>query len=175
MKNVLISDVTTADTAELLQIYAPYVTDTAISFEYDVPNESEFRSRIEQISAKYPYIKATVDGQIVGYAYASTFKGRRAYDYSAETTIYLKKDCRGMGIGKILYTELENRLKLRGILNMNACIAVPSSDDEYLTDDSIKFHHKMGFTDVGVFHKCGYKFGKWYDMMWAEKLIGEHK
>lgn len=87
-----IEKVSTADAEELLAIYAPYVEETAISFEYEVPSVDEFRNRIEQISAKYPYIKAVVDGKIAGYAYAAGFKDRKAYDWSVETTIYIRKD-----------------------------------------------------------------------------------
>ena len=158
-----IEKVSTADAEELLAIYAPYVEETAISFEYEVPSVDEFRNRIEQISAKYPYIKAVVDGKIAGYAYAAGFKDRKAYDWSVETTIYIRKDCRQLGLGKALYENLEKLLKEMGILNMNACI------------DSYRFHKKMGFTLVGRFHNSGYKFGEWYDMIWMEKMIGEHE
>lgn len=95
-----IEKVSTADAEELLALYAPYVEETAISFEYEVPSVDEFRNRIEQISAKYPYIKAVVDGKIAGYAYAAGFKDRKAYDWSVETTIYIRKDCRQLGLGK---------------------------------------------------------------------------
>lgn len=163
------------DASELLGIYGPYVKDTAISFEYEVPSLEEFTSRIVNISSKYPYIKAvSEDGTILGYAYATAFKGRRAYDWSVETTIYIRQDCRRGGIGRALYEELEFRLKDMGILNMNACIASPKSEDEHLTSDSIYFHGNMGFTKVGTFHDCGYKFNSWYDMIWMEKIIGEH-
>jgi len=170
-----IEKVSTADAKELLAIYAPYVEETAISFEYEVPSVEEFRNRIEQISAKYPYIKAVVDGKIAGYAYAAGFKDRKAYDWSVETTIYIRKDCRQMGLGKALYEKLEELLKEMGILNMNACIASPAAESGHLTDDSYRFHKKMGFTLVGRFHNSGYKFGEWYDMIWMEKMIGEHK
>ena len=74
-----------------------------------------------------------------------------------------------------LYEELENILKQQGILNVNACIAYPQAEDEYLTKDSVLFHEKLGYTMVGTFHQCGYKFHRWYDMVWMEKFIGEHR
>ena len=169
-----IEKVSTADAEELLTIYAPYVEETAISFEYEVPSVDEFRNRIEQISAKYPYIKAVVDGKIAGYAYAAGFKDRKAYDWSVETTIYIRKDCRQLGLGKALYENLEKLLKKMGILNMNACIAYPSTEDEDLNKNSVEFHTHMGYRLVGEFYKCGYKFHRWYNMVWMEKLIGEH-
>jgi phosphinothricin acetyltransferase len=170
-----IEAVSAKDAEELLDIYAPYVRETAISFEYDVPSVDEFRERISNISAKYPYIKAVDDdGSIVGYAYANTFKARAAYDWSVETTIYVRKNQRRTGVGKALYESLEGFLRKMGILNMNACIAVTSKEDSHLTNDSVYFHEKMGFQPVGTFHNSGYKFHTWYDMIWMEKMIGNH-
>ena len=79
-----------------------------------------------------------------------------------------------MGIGRILHDELERELKDRGILNMYACIAYPKEDDEYLDKNSAIFHAHLGYRLVGEFYDCGYKFGRWYNMVWMEKLIGEH-
>ena len=95
------------DAAELLAIYAPYVLETAISFEYEVPTVEEFRQRILDTAAKYPYLKAVEQGRILGYAYAHPFIDRRAYDWSVETTIYLQREARGNGIGRALYEALE--------------------------------------------------------------------
>ena len=167
--------VTMDDAEELLSIYAPYVRDTAISFEYEVPSLSEFQDRIRNISSALPYIKAVEAGKILGYAYASKFKNRKAYDWSVEVTIYVRKDSRRSGVGKLLYHALEDSLKRMGILNMNACIALPKENDKHLSNDSYYFHEKMGFHLVGTFHNSGYKFNTWYDMIWMEKIIGEHK
>lgn len=169
-----IEKVTIEDAEELLAVYAPYVRDTAISFEYVVPSVEEFADRILQISAKYPYIKAVEDGKIMGYAYANTFKGRKAYDWSVETTVYVRRDAKRNGIGRRLYECLEQSLRKMGVLNMNACIASVKVDDEFLTNDSMYFHSRMGFTEVGRFHNSGYKFDRWYDMIWMEKMIGSH-
>ena len=169
-----IEKATVDDAEELLAIYAPYVRDTAISFEYVVPSVEDFTDRILQISEKYPYIKAVEDGKIIGYAYANTFKGRKAYDWSVETTVYVRRDAKRNGIGRRLYECLEQSLKKMGVLNMNACIASAKVEDEFLTNDSMYFHSRMGFTEVGRFHNSGYKFGRWYDMIWMEKMIGPH-
>ena len=163
------------DAKELLSIYAPYVQDTAISFEYEVPSLSEFQDRIRNISSVLPYIKAVEAGEILGYAYAGKFKNRKAYDWSVEVTVYVRKDSRKSGIGKLLYHALEDSLKRIGVLNMNACIAIPRENDEHLSNDSYCFHEKMGFRLVGTFHNSGYKFNTWYDMIWMEKIIGEHQ
>lgn len=173
--SIVISKVEVEDAEELLNIYAPYVKETAITFEYEVPSVEDFRNRIATISAKFPYIKATIDGTIVGYAYANTFKSRAAYDWSVETTVYVRQDRRRQNIGQKLYEALTKSLKDMGILNMNACIASPSSPSEHLTDDSIRFHEALGFTTVGTFHNSGYKFGEWFDMIWMERIIGTHE
>ena len=172
--NVLIRKVNIEDAEEILEIYAPYVTETAITFEYEVPSKAEFRDRIEKITKKYPYLVAVINEKIVGYAYASTFKDRAAYDWCVETSIYLKKDFHGNGIGKRLYEALEAALKKQNILNVNACITYVEAADEYVSNASMHFHKKMGYQLVGRFHQCGYKFGKWYDMIWMEKMLGEH-
>lgn len=163
------------DAVALLEIYAPYVEHTAISFEYEVPSAEEFRERIVNRLENYPYLVAEVDGRMLGYAYTSPFVGRAAYGWSAETTIYLREDCRKMGVGRALYEALEKVSKAQNILNLNACIGYPQEEDEYLTMNSVKFHEHMGYQIVGMFHNSGYKFGRWYHMVWMEKLIGEHK
>ena len=173
-KEVRIRTATKADAPALLNIYAHYVEQTAITFEYEVPSVEEFAGRIEHILEKYPYLVAEAEGEIVGYAYAGTFKARAAYDWSVETTIYVNQKKKRMGIGGKLYAALEEALRAQHILNLNACIGYPQKEDEYLTKDSEKFHQKLGYRLVGTFHDSGYKFGRWYDMIWVEKMLGEH-
>lgn len=163
-----------SEAQELLNIYAPYVEETAITFEYEVPSLEEFRQRMIHTLQKYPYLVAVKEGEIVGYAYAGAFHVRRAYDWAAEATVYIKKDCKGRGCGKKLYQALEEILRRQNIVNMYACIAACEQPDEYLNDDSPRFHEHMGFVKIGTFSSCGYKFGKWYDMIWMEKMLGEH-
>lgn len=162
------------DAAELLAIYAPYVKNTAITFEYDVPSVEEFAQRIRSVSSRYPYIAAELDGEIIGYAYASAFHTRAAYDWSVEMSIYLKQEKRRFGIGGKLYDIMEAMLRKQGFLNLNACIAYSDIEEETLTKASVRFHEKRGFSIIGRFSKCGYKFNRWYDMVWMEKHIGEH-
>lgn len=163
-----------SDAPELLAIYAPYITKTAISFEYDVPSVEEFTDRIRTTLEKYPYLAAESDGHIVGYCYVSILHGRQAYDWSVETSIYVDQNCKRMGIGKKLHDALEQALSAMGILNLYACIAFPIGEDPYLTEDSVHFHEHLGFTHTAHFHKCGYKFNRWYDIVWMEKTIGKH-
>ena len=79
------------------------------------------------------------------------------------------------GIGRKLYETLEEQLAQQGIKNLYACIGSPIEEDEYLTNNSEQFHAHLGFVKVGEFHKCGFKFGRWYNMIWMEKIIGEHR
>ncbi len=172
--NVSIRMATEADAEEILNIYSPYVTDTAITFEYDIPSITEFSRRIRDTLKMYPYIVALEEKCIVGYTYASAFKQRAAYNWAVETTVYLKQDCRGRGLGKKLYLTLEDILERQNILNLNACIAYTSVKDVHLDNTSMAFHQHLGYSKVAHFTKCGYKFGTWYDMIWMEKMLGEH-
>lgn len=171
---ITIRDAKIEDAGRLLEIYSYYVLRTAITFEVSVPSLEEFRSRIKEISEKYPYLVIEKDGKIEGYAYAHLFVGREAYRYSCETTIYLDRDCHKCGMGRMLYEALEDRLRDLGVISLYACIADPEEEDEYLTSNSTDFHRHMGYKTVGTFRKCGRKFDRWYTMIWMEKLIGEH-
>jgi len=163
------------DAQELAEIYRYYVENTAVSFEYQAPTAGEFENRIRTYSEKYPYLVAEEDGKLLGYAYAAPFKSRAAYAWSVEATIYLDRNQKGRGIGKALYTELEKRLAAQHITNFCACITCPEKEDPYVTDASIRFHTAMGFRMVGRFEKCGRKFGRWYNMVWMEKIISPHR
>ena len=162
------------DAKALLEIYRPYVEHTAITFEYEVPTEEEFERRIRAVLSRYPYLVAEWDGKAAGYAYASPFKEREAYDWAVETSIYVDQNRRRCRIGGTLHDALEAVLSKQGILNMNACIAYPREEDPYLTRNSAEFHAHLGYRLVGQFYQCGYKFGRWYDMIWMKKQIGEH-
>lgn len=163
------------DAEALLRIYAPYVEKTAITFEYEVPTLAEFTERIRRTLERYPYLVAEADGTPVGYAYANPFKERAAYDWAVETTVYVAENGKRLGVGRSLYAALEKALAAQNILNLNACIGYPVEEDAYLTQDSVKFHQRMGYRMVGKFSQCGYKFDRWYDMVWMEKHIGEHR
>lgn len=174
-EEIQIRKASVSDAEELLGIYAPYVEKTAISFEYETPSLEEFRRRIRKTLERYPYLCILADGVITGYAYAGPFVGRAAYNRSSEMTIYLDPEARKYGFGRRLYEALEAALKEQGILNLYACIGYPEEDDEYLTKNSAQFHEHLGYRLAGRFRKCGYKFGRWYDMIWMEKIIGKHE
>ncbi|MBQ7172660.1 MAG: N-acetyltransferase [Clostridia bacterium] len=170
-----IRNATTADAKALLAIYIPYVENTAVSLELTPPTLAEFTSRMESRIGTYPYLVLEESGEILGYAYAGRFHARAAYDLSAEATIYLRKGAKGRGFGKLLYTALEDELKKRNVQNLYACIAYADPEDEHLQNDSYRFHTAMGYIEVGHFHKCAYKFSRWFDMVWMEKFLGEHE
>ena len=174
MSGAIIREATLYDADRLLEIYSYYVEKTAITFEYDTPSVEEWASRMNRIMERFPFLVIEQDGEIQGYAYAAPFVGRAAYDWSCEMTIYLDRRAQKQGLGRKLYSALEAELKEMGILNLYACIGYPDEEDEYLTRNSAEFHAHLGFSEVGRFHQCGYKFGRWYDMIWMEKIIGEH-
>ena len=174
MDGITIRSASPDDAQALLAIYAPYVEQTAISFEYDVPTLAEFRGRIERTLQSYPYLVAERDGRIVGYAYAHIFHGREAYRWSVELAVYVDRAWHRSGVGKALYAALEARLREMGVVNLYACITAGEEGDPYLTGDSLAFHAHMGFKTVARFCRCGCKFGRWYDTVWMEKTVGEH-
>ncbi len=165
------------DAAEIAEIYGYYVENTAISFEYAAPDADEIARRIAVTTEKYPYIVAERDGKVVGYVYASPLGERAAYHKSAVLSIYVSAAERGFGIGKTLYALIESQLYAAGIVNLYACITQAPCDvdgEPYVTDASIRFHEKQGYRQIGRFNRCGYKFERWYDTIWMEKIIGEH-
>ena len=172
--NLLIRIAKEDDAEELLKIYSYYVKNTAITFEQKVPSLEEFSNRIKETLINYPYLVAIVDGKIVGYIYASRFRTRESYICSAATSIYIEKSYQRKGIGKKLYSELCNILLKQNITNVYAGVANPIEEDEYLTHNSEYFHKSMGFEIVAKYNKCAIKFGKWYNLIEMEKIIGEH-
>lgn len=166
--------VTPEDAAALVEIYAPYVTATAVSFEYEPPTVEEFRGRIERVLERFPYLAAVQGEKVLGYAYAAPYGVRKAYGWAVELSVYVREDCRGLGIGRSLYETMEQLLQAQQITNLYTLIASVDGEDPYLTQASLKFHGAMGYQTVGKLHKAGYKFGRWYDMVTMEKFIGEH-
>lgn len=166
-----IREATLDDAARLVEIYAPYITETAVSFEYDVPTVDEFKGRIKNIKEKYPYLVCEKDGEVVGYVYASAYSKREAYDWTVATSIYVDKNCRRMGVGSLLYKHLEERLKKKGIENLLAGVAYCEREDEYLTKDSYKFHLREGYVMAGQLKDVGKKFDRYYDLLWMQKKI----
>ena len=162
------------DAPRLLEIYGYYIENTAVTYEYTVPSEAEFRARIEKTLTRYPYLVAEEDGAVLGYAYAGPLVARAAADWSCEVSIYLDRGAHGRGLGRTLYAALEEALGAMGVVNLYAVIAWPETPDEYLNTNSADFHAHLGFREAGHLHRCGNKFGRWYDLIWMEKVIGPH-
>ncbi|HEM4671365.1 TPA: N-acetyltransferase [Streptococcus suis] len=164
---IRIRSVKIEDAADLVAIYAPYVEGTAITFETEVPTVEDFASRIKKTLEKFPYLVAEEEGALVGYAYASTYYARAAYDWTVELSVYVSKEARGKGIGSLLYDAIEDDLKARGFKNFLACIAIPNPA-------SLALHEKRGYEQVAHFKNVGYKFDTWHDIVWLQKsLVGE--
>lgn len=159
------------DAERLLEIYTPYVLETAVSLEQTAPTAEEFRERIENTLKSYPYLVAEENGRVLGYVYAGSFHSRESYKHSAEISVYVDRDHRGQGIGKALYREIERMLPRQNVFILHACIVDPDGPDEHLTDASRKFHEAVGYIHEGRHDRCAYKFGKWYSVIWMGKEI----
>lgn len=160
-----IRQATAADSAAILDIYSPYILNTAISFEEEIPPVTEFAARIEKITAVYPYLVCIDGGEVVGYAYASRHGERAAYRYSVGVSVYIKPDFHGRGAAEALYGKLFAILERLGYKSaFAACV----SDNA----KSIRFHERFGFREAGVLPRAGFKLGKWHDLVWLYMPIG---
>ena len=168
MKDIKIRMSREDDAKEILEIYTPYVTDTSITFECDVPSLEEFRNRIRDISLRYPYLVCVIDDKIVGYAYSHRYQERAAYQWNAELSVYVDKSYLRFGIGKALYSALIDISKLQNIHNVYGVVTSPNKNSE-------KLHEYFGFNKVGVYHNTGYKCGKWHNVMLFEKNINNYE
>ena len=140
--------ITVSDTKAVLDIYTPYVLYTTISFEYDPPTEAEFLQRIKTITADYPWLVCLDGEKIIGYAYASRHRARTAYDWSAESTVYMHPDHQRKGLARILYETVFDILRLQGYFNVYAGITLPN-------EKSVGFHRALGFSAIGTYKNIG--------------------
>lgn len=149
------------DAAAAVNIYAPYVLHTAISFEYDVPTVEQFNKKIQTITAKYPWLVCEYNGEIIGYAYGSEHRNRTAYQWSPESTVYMAEQFHRRGVARVLYNTLFEILKLQGFFNVYAGVLSTNTK-------SREFHKALGFEDIGIFRNIGYKLGSWHSNMWMQ-------
>lgn len=150
----------------MLRIYAPYIENTSITFEYDVPSVLEFALRIEEIQKKYPWIVYEEDGEIFGYAYGSSMLARAAYQWTAESSVYVSEKAKGRGIGSLLYDRLFDIMKKQ---NFCLCYALVIAENTA----SLKMHEKYGFRKVGFLENSGYKFEGWHSVIIMEKQLND--
>jgi L-amino acid N-acyltransferase YncA len=149
------------DAPAILDIYAPYVLETPVTFEEIIPNVNEIVSRIEGIASQLPYLVCEMDGKVAGYAYATDFRTRAAYRWIKELSVYIHPDFRRKNIASALYSCVVNLLKYQGVTTALACITVPNPI-------SVSFHENFGFRKVGEFEANGYKLGQWHNVGWWE-------
>lgn len=154
-----------SDCEGMLKLYAPYVEETAISFEYEIPTLSEFQERFRSISGWFPWLLCEVEGELAGYAYASAAFERAAYQWDADLSVYLSPRFHRLGIASQFYGCLEQLLALQGYFKLYALV---TSENER----SLKFHRARGFQEVATFRRTGYKFGRWHGVTWLERDIG---
>lgn len=156
---------TTADAEACAAIYAPYVTDTAITFESDPPSAAEMAERIADTQRTHAWLVLEDDDRVVGYAYGRPFKERVAYRWSCEVSVYIERGRRRTGGGRALYIELLDRLAERGFRIACAGMTLPNEASEGL-------HRAMGFEPVGTYRRIGWKHGRWHDVAWTQRTIG---
>lgn len=152
------------DIPAILEIYGPYVLNTTITFEYDVPTREEFTRRFRDITRQFPWLVYEEDGEILGYAYASAPYARAAYAWCAEPSVYLKPEARGRGIGRKLYAALEQILDCQGYQVLYTLVTQEN-------EASLRFHERCGYRVSVLFPNCGFKFGRWLGVIWMEKRL----
>ena len=155
---------TEADVPEILAIYAPYIENTTITFEYNVPSEAAFLQRFRDITAQFPWLVWEEDGKILGYAYGSAPFHRDAYRWCAEDSVYLLPEAKGRGIGRSLCLALEKVLAFQGYQRIYALITAENQA-------SVAFHQKLGYTLRAELPDAGYKFGRWIGVIWMDKQL----
>jgi L-amino acid N-acyltransferase YncA len=155
-----------ADAVGCASVYAPYVTATVISFEETPPTAAEMADRIRAVQLGHPWLLADLDGEVRGYAYAHAFAERAAYRWSCEVSIYLASHARGQGLGRLLYTELLDRLTTLGFRSALAGISQPNEASNCL-------HLTLGFEQCALYRGIGHKAGAWQDVAWFQRPLGE--
>lgn len=153
---------TQADIPAMLAIYGPYVENTAYSFEYTVPTVEAFTARFQSYTQQLPWLVWEENGQVLGYAYGSLPFTRAAYAWCGEVSIYLAPEIQGKGIGRMLYTALEEIMWRQGYRVIYSLITTENKGSRL-------FHEKLGYTLTAEFPNCGYKFGRWLGIVWMEK------
>ena len=161
-----IRSVTPEDARAVSEIYAPFVSDAATSFETVPPDAAEIQRRIKDKTPKYPWLVFEADGVVLGYAYGSQHRTRQAYQWSADVSVYTHERARKRGVGRALYTALLDLLRRQGYFNAYAGITLPNPG-------SVHLHESMGFTPVGVYSRVGFKLGRWHDVLWLQLRLSE--
>lgn len=168
LENAKIRLATPDDAAAILEIYKYYILNTAITFEVEEPAPADFRRRVENILAAYPFLVFEAAGNVVAYAYAHRYLARAAYDRSAQFSVYVRQDYCGHCIGTALYTALREICRLQNVQNVYGLVADKNPQ-------SIALHQKLGFERLGTYSRIGYKFDKWHDVSIFQMILGDHQ
>ena len=163
---MIIRDAVVADAEAVAAIYAPYVRETAISFEAEPPAAEEMAERIAAAQRSHAWLVLEEDGEVGGYAYGGPFMARAAYQWATAVSVYLAPGRRRTGAGRALYEALFDRLAGRGHRTALAGIALPN-------DASVGLHRAMGFEPVGTYRRVGWKHGRWHDVAWYQRDLAE--
>ena len=153
-----------SDLPAMLAVYAPYVTDTEITFEYEPPSEAAFAARFARVTKYYPWLVLEEEGRILGYAYADRAFEKAAYAWCADMTIYLDRKTVGQGRGRALYLALEEAVREKGIVILYALVTASN-------EPSLRFHASLGYREIGRLPASGWKHNKWNDVVWLEKRL----
>jgi len=154
-----IRNIQTSDAKAVRDIYEPYVSGTATSFEIEAPDVFAMEQRIRSLVGQFPWIVFEADGKVLGYAYASRHRERLAYQWCSDVALYVHHSVHRCGVGRALYKSLFEILRAQGYVNAYAGITLPNAS-------SVGLHEAMGFSTVGVYAHIGYKFGRWHDVAW---------
>jgi L-amino acid N-acyltransferase YncA len=155
-----------SDAEAVRDIYAPFVSDSATSFETEAPDTAAIQQRIRDLTGQYPWLVFEADGKVLGYAYASSYRARKAYQWCVEVSVYVHEKARKCGVGRALYLSLFEVLRRQGYANAYGGITLPNPA-------SVGLHESLGFTTIGVYSQVGYKFGQWHDVIWLQLRLQE--
>jgi len=161
-----IRSIAPGDAQAVADIYAPFVLDSATSFEAVAPDAAEIRKRITETTPRYPWLVFEVGGNVLGYAYASQHRSRHAYQWSTDVSVYIHESARKQRVGRALYIALFDLLRRQAYFNAYAGITLPNPG-------SVRLHESMGFSTVGVYSRVGFKFGRWHDVVWMQLRLSE--
>lgn len=152
------------DVPGILEIYSPFILETAVTFEEIVPDEESFWKRIQEIMTELPFLVCEIDGRIAGYAYASGYRSRASYRWTKEVSVYVHPDFHRKRVAQALYTSLNEMVRHQGIADLLAIITIPN-------EPSVAFHEQFGYRKCGEFLKVGYKLGQWQNVGWFELFL----
>lgn len=162
--NLTIRHVRSTDAESILRIYAPYVLESSVSFELELPSVATMQQRIHDYTQKFPWLVACDGDKVIGYAYASTYRERAAYQFNVETSVYIDTNYQQSGIATQLYAALFVKLKEMNLHQAFAVITMPNEKSE-------RFHRKFGFESFAIFKEVGFKFNQWHDVLWMKKHL----